>query len=155
MSFKVSDICNTNKNNLSTKDNLDFINYLDTSNLTEGIIDNLQKLIIGEDKLPSRAKRKVEKNDILISTVRPNQKHYGIIKKIEENLIASTGFSVLSAKEDLVDSEYLQAVAETSTSAYHLLLFKSLSQKMAKCHHLRIEEMLSSLQMKRIEVSMV
>ncbi|QAA31314.1 restriction endonuclease subunit S [Clostridium manihotivorum] len=131
MSFKVSDICNINKNNLSAKDNLSFINYLDTSNLNEGVIDNLQKLIIGEDTIPSRAKRKVEKDDILISTVRPNQKHYGIIKKIEENLIASTGFVVLSAKEDVVDAEYLyrfltqeavteylQAVGETSTSTY-------------------------------------
>ena len=74
---------------------------------------------------------KVKKNDVLISTVRPNQKHYGILRKLKENLIVSTGFVVLSAKEDIVDAEYLyryltqdsitnylQAIGETSTSAY-------------------------------------
>lgn len=131
MSFKISDICNINSSNLSAKDSYEFINYLDTSNLTEGVVDSLQKLVIGEDKIPSRAKRKVKKNDILISTVRPNQKHYGILKKLKENTIVSTGFAVLTAKEDMVDAEYLyryltqdsitnylQAVGETSTSTY-------------------------------------
>ena len=131
MSIKISDICDINSSNISSKDNYEFINYLDTSNLTEGVIDTLQKLVVGEDKIPSRAKRKVKKNDVLISTVRPNQKHYGILRKLKENLIVSTGFVVLSAKEDIVDAEYLyryltqdsitnylQAIGETSTSAY-------------------------------------
>ncbi|WP_455544418.1 restriction endonuclease subunit S [Intestinibacter sp.] len=131
MTFKISDICDINSNNLSTKDSYEFINYLDTSNLTEGVIDSLQRFIVGEDKIPSRAKRKVRKNDVLISTVRPNQKHYGILRRINENLIVSTGFTVLSAKEDIVYPEYLyrfltqdsitnylQAIGETSTSTY-------------------------------------
>ena len=131
MKCKISDICNINNANISKKDNYQFINYLDTSNLTEGVIDDLQKLIIGKDKIPSRAKRKVKRNDILISTVRPNQKHYGIIKDEEENLIVSTGFAVLSANNNIVDSgylyrfltqdlitNYLQAIGETSTSTY-------------------------------------
>lgn len=131
MTFKISDICDINSSNLSAKDSYEFINYLDTSNLTEGVIDSLQKLVVGEDKIPSRAKRKVKKNDVLISTVRPNQKHYGILRKMNENLIVSTGFAVLSANEDRVVPEYLyrfltqdsvtnylQAVGETSTSTY-------------------------------------
>lgn len=131
MIFKISDICDINSSNLLAKDNYEFINYLDTSNLTEGVIDSLQKLVVGEDKIPSRAKRKVKKNDVLISTVRPNQKHYGILRNLNENLIVSTGFTVLSAKELIVYPEYLyrfltqdsitnylQAVAETSTSTY-------------------------------------
>ena len=66
MSIKISDICDINSSNISSKDNYEFINYLDTSNLTEGVIDTLQKLVVGEDKIPSRAKRKVKKNDVLI-----------------------------------------------------------------------------------------
>lgn len=131
MNFKISDICEINSSNISAKDNYEYINYLDTSNLTEGVIDSIQKLVIGEDKIPSRAKRKVKKNDILISTVRPNQKHYGILRKLRENLIVSTGFAVLSVNKDKVDAEYLyrfltqdsvtnylQAIGETSTSTY-------------------------------------
>ncbi|MCX0385376.1 restriction endonuclease subunit S [Clostridium perfringens] len=131
MKYKISEICEVNSNNLSKKDDFKYIDYLDTSNLTKGIIGELQTLNLSTDKIPSRAKRKIKDKDILISTVRPNQKHYGIIKKAKKNLIASTGFVVLSANESLVDSEYLyrfltqdnmteyfQAIGETSTTAY-------------------------------------
>ncbi|MFP3122615.1 restriction endonuclease subunit S [Ectobacillus funiculus] len=131
MSFKVSEICDINSSNLSKNDKYEFINYLDTANLTEGIISEVQYLKMDSDKIPSRAKRRVKKNDILISTVRPNQKHYGILRKTEENMIVSTGFAVLTSIEDKVNPEYLyrfltqeqitqylQAIAETSTSAY-------------------------------------
>ncbi|MDM0487488.1 restriction endonuclease subunit S [Clostridium perfringens] len=131
MKYKISEICDVNSNNLSKKDDFKYIDYLDTSNLTKGIIGELQTLNLSTDKIPSRAKRKIKDKDILISTVRPNQKHYGIIKKAKKNLIASTGFVVLSANESLVDSEYLyrfltqdnmteyfQAIGETSTTAY-------------------------------------
>ena len=131
MSFKITDICDINASNLSSKDRWQYINYLDTANLNEGMISKLQKLVVGQDKIPSRAKRKVKRNDILISTVRPSQKHYGLLRNIQENMVVSTGFAVLSAKENIVNAEYLyrfltqkniiaylQAIAETSTSAY-------------------------------------
>jgi len=129
--YKICDICEINRENLSKNDRWEYINYLDTSNLNEGIINEIQYLVVGKDKVPSRAKRKVKENDILISTVRPNQKHYGIIKKTVNNMIVSTGFAVLTPNSETVNPEYLyrfltqdsitnylQAVAETSTSAY-------------------------------------
>src|SRR5690606_9973820 len=83
------------------------------------------------DKVPSRAKRIVKKNDIIYSAVRPNQEHYGIIKNPVENMVVSTGFVVLRAKEDKCysdflyyfltlpeNTEYLSNVAEDSTTAY-------------------------------------
>lgn len=60
------------------------IEYLDTGSLTEGKIESLQSLTL--DEAPSRAKRLVQHNDVLISTVRPDQKHYGVIKNPIENL---------------------------------------------------------------------
>ena len=131
MKCKICEIADINSNNLSKNDRLDFINYLDTANLNEGIIDEVQYLKTGIDKVPSRAKRKVETNDILISTVRPNQKHYGIIKTKKENLIVSTGFAVLRAKKHIVSPDYLykfliqsditnylQSIGEGSTSTF-------------------------------------
>ncbi|MBQ9160326.1 MAG: hypothetical protein IJ122_03255 [Methanobrevibacter sp.] len=44
------------------------------------------------DKVPSRAKRKVKIDDIIISTVRPNQEHDGMIKIKIDNFLVSTGF---------------------------------------------------------------
>ena len=103
------------------------IEYLDTGSLNEGKIEGFQSLCLEE--APSRAKRLVRHNDILISTVRPDQKHYGIIKNPIENLVVSTGFCVLTCTR--IDpyfiyllltssemTEYLHTIAEGSTSTY-------------------------------------
>ena len=134
MNYKIHELCSINAYNLTKNDDWDYIYYLDTANLNEGTISDLKLLRRGIDKIPSRAKRKVKNNDILLSTVRPSQKHYGIMKNIPNRLIASTGFAVLTPNEELVYPEYLyrcltqdkiilflQAVAETSTSAYPLI----------------------------------
>ncbi|SEF46459.1 restriction endonuclease subunit S [Nitrosomonas ureae] len=103
------------------------IEYLDTGSLTEGKIESFQSFAL--DDAPSRAKRLVQHNDVLISTVRPDQKHYGIIKNPIENLVVSTGFCVLTCKK--IDphfiyllltndemTDYLHTIAEGSTSTY-------------------------------------
>lgn len=46
---------------------------------------------------PSRARRLVKKGDILMSTVRPNLQGFSIIRNNVNDLIASTGFAVISA----------------------------------------------------------
>jgi type I restriction enzyme, S subunit len=51
------------------------IQYLDTGSITKGKIESLQHYELKD--APSRAKRLIEHNDIIISTVRPNHKHYG------------------------------------------------------------------------------
>jgi type I restriction enzyme, S subunit len=103
------------------------IEYLDTGSLTEGKIESFQSLTLNE--APSRAKRLVQHNDVLISTVRPDQKHFGIIKNPVDNLVVSTGFCVLTCTTIdphfiyllLTNSErtdYLHTIAEGSTSTY-------------------------------------
>ena len=121
---------NCNKYSLTAKSYYDFIQYLDTSSLTENTLESLQRYeSIAES--PSRAKRIVHANDILYSTVRPQQKHYGIIKNPAQNMIASTGFAILSCK---YGSEYndmfylfliqeknlikLSAIADSNASSY-------------------------------------
>jgi len=128
---KLGEVCEINANSYSQKDNWSFINYLDTGNITENNIDIIQYLDTNVDKIPSRAKRKVLKNDILFSTVRPNQKHYGIIKKPFENMLASTGFAVINGKKNELENMFLfyfltqqhivdslHTIGEHSTSAY-------------------------------------
>lgn len=131
MKYKVSELVKINKTNLRKSDDISELKYLDTANLNEGIFNEIVKYNVKKDKIPSRAKRKVKKNDILISTVRPNQKHYGFIKEQQEDYIVSTGFAVLSPDTKKVDpyylykyltmdrtTEYFQVIAENSTSAY-------------------------------------
>lgn len=81
------------------------------------------------DKIPSRANRLV--NDTLYSTIRPNLRHYGIIKHPIRNMVASTGFVQLSSKVDWVGHGFiyifltpswitsrLQTVVASAVSAY-------------------------------------
>lgn len=128
---RLGDICITNKHSYSSKDNWKFVNYLDTGSITENKITELQYINIDTDKLPSRARRKVRRNSILYSTVRPNQLHYGIIKEPVDNLLVSTGFTVIDVDANQAIPEFiyylliqnstteqLQAIAEQSVSTY-------------------------------------
>ena len=129
--YKLGDICKSNINSYSEKDNWAFVNYLDTGNITENKISDIQFIDLSSESLPSRARRKVQINDIIYSTVRPNQKHFGIIKNQPENFLVSTGFAVLHINKTIADpnfvfynliqnenTEILHAIAEQTTSAY-------------------------------------
>lgn len=131
MKYELKDICKTNQSNYSKSDKWTFINYLDTGNITKNKIDEIQYINLENEKLPSRAKRKVEIDDIIYSTVRPNQLHYGIIKQIPNNFLVSTGFTTIKINKKIAEpkfifyyitqdeiTEYLSAIAEQSTSAY-------------------------------------
>lgn len=106
--FKLGDICDTNRKSIGKKDSISSIKYLDTSNIVENKIEKLQLFKL--DSAPSRAKRRVCHNTIVYSTVRPIQKHYGLLKYPDENLIVSTGFTTIDIKEtylNLVDADFL------------------------------------------------
>lgn len=131
MKFELKDICKTNQSNYSKSDKWTFINYLDTGNITKNKIDEIQYINLENEKLPSRAKRKVEIDDIIYSTVRPNQLHYGIIKQMPNNFLVSTGFTTIKINRKIAEpkfifyyitqdeiTEHLSAIAEQSTSAY-------------------------------------
>ncbi|AEG61788.1 restriction endonuclease subunit S [Desulforamulus ruminis] len=128
---RIGDICKTNQQTYSLSEKWPFVNYLDTGNITENRISEIQHLVTGQDTLPSRARRKVAVDDILYSTVRPNQRHYGIVKEVLPNMLVSTGFAVITADKSVADSDFLyyyltqkeivdslHAIGEQSVSAY-------------------------------------
>lgn len=123
----VGDFVELNRASIDKSYSLNEIEYLDTGSLTEGKIESFQSFALAD--APSRAKRLVQHNDVLISTVRPDQKHYGIIKNPVDNLVVSTGFCVLTCTK--IDphfiyllltgeemTEYLHTIADGSTSTY-------------------------------------
>lgn len=130
--IKLSDVVRTNVSTYSLSDNWEFVNYLDTGNIVANEIALIQRIELAQgEKLPSRARRKVEIGDIIYSTVRPNQLHYGFIDNIPENFLVSTGFAVLHPEKGKIDARFLyyllvqnditeklQAIAEQSTSTY-------------------------------------
>lgn len=124
---KVGDYVSTNLSTITKNYPHKVIKYLDTSSLNNGMIDELQTLNLTD--APSRAKRLVQHNDILISTVRPDQKHFGIVKEPIDNIVVSTGFCVISCQKISPHfiyllltndemTEFLHSIAEGSTSTY-------------------------------------
>ncbi len=129
--IRLGDFCVTNADSYSPREEWGFVNYLDTGNITNNTIDSIQYIDIKNEKLPSRARRKVKRNSIIYSTVRPNQRHFGIIKSQPENFLVSTGFAVIDVNTNVLDADFLyylltqdalvealHAIAEQSTSAY-------------------------------------
>jgi type I restriction enzyme S subunit len=91
----LGDVADVNRLNLSNSFNGE-IDYIDISSVTPGQI-NETTLYLFKDA-PSRARRIVQHGDIIWSCVRPNRKSHALIWRPQPNLIASTGFVVLTPK---------------------------------------------------------
>ena len=93
--MRLGDCITMNNSTYSSKEKWNFINYLDTSSIVDNHISEIQRLVVGRDVIPSRARRKATSNDLVYSTVRPNQRHFGFLKSVPENFLVSTGFAVI------------------------------------------------------------
>ncbi|MDY3195309.1 MAG: restriction endonuclease subunit S [Paracholeplasma sp.] len=96
----------------------DEIKYLDISS-----VDNRKNIIIGyTDYLmkdaPSRAQQHVRKDDIVISTVRPNLNNVAKVTHDYSNIVASSGFCVLRASK--VEPNFLFALVSMQSFADYL-----------------------------------
>lgn len=116
---RLGDVCSINERSADPSERDSFI-YVDISS-----IDNTSKeihyenIVKGTDA-PSRARRVFQPGDILLSTVRPNLKAFGYVKREDtSNCIASTGFAVITCGAS-VRSRYL----------YHLLQHDELVNQM-------------------------
>ena len=80
------------------------IRYIDISSIEKtGSISGIRDLFYRD--APSRARRKIEAGDILVSTVRPYLRAFAMVHDNGGDLIASTGFAVLSSTG--VNGEFL------------------------------------------------
>lgn len=128
----VGDIAIANDGTWSGNLGWDTMRYLDTSSIHQGHVNSMATLDVASDKIPLRARRLVQRGDIIYSTVRPDKLHYGIIDEPTDRMVVSTGFVTLRSKDEsqymtpylyylLTQphiTEYLQGVAENRTSAY-------------------------------------
>ena len=63
--IRLGDIFKTNIHSYSPKEEWNFVNYLDTGNITDNRIDSIQYIDVKSEKIPSRARRKVKKDSII------------------------------------------------------------------------------------------
>ena len=89
----LSDVASVNRESLPGSYDGE-IDYIDISSVTPGSINQTTRYQFRE--APSRARKVVRHGDIIWSCVRPNRKSYAAIWQPTSNLIASTGFAVIT-----------------------------------------------------------
>ena len=100
---KIGDVACIDKESLNGNTDPDFVfEYISLSDVED---KTYSTTTIKFKDAPSRARRKVQSNDIIMSTVRPNLQGFAIIEENDRPLIASTGFAVITA--DQIDDLYL------------------------------------------------
>jgi type I restriction enzyme S subunit len=92
------------------------IEYIDISSVTPGQIDETTTYNFTD--APSRARRVVSHGDIIWSCVRPNRRSHAVVWQPPPNLIASTGFAVLTPKT--VPTAFLYQATSTDSFAGYL-----------------------------------
>lgn len=115
---QISDVANINANTIKKATEPDYIYYIDISSVSTGRYEQPKRLNYKD--APSRAKRMVRNNDIIISTVRPNLRQYALLKNVSDNWIASTGFCVISPKNE-ESAWYLFSVITSQIFTEHLV----------------------------------
>lgn len=96
----IGQLCKPNVGQIKLDDDR-LIDYFDIAS-----IDNINKKITGFTtytfvEAPSRARRMIKKDNVLVSTIRPNLNAVALFDMNTQNVpVASTGFCVLDCKED-------------------------------------------------------
>jgi type I restriction enzyme S subunit len=97
--YHFSDLLEIDRKSLGSKTDPNFeFDYISLSDVGTGTVsDTLDRHKF--NKSPSRARRIVSPEDILLATVRPNLQGFAKVKEQHKHCIASTGFAVLTPKK--------------------------------------------------------
>ena len=97
LSHKLSDVAKLSdlRFNPNESEN-DIFSYIDISNINI-FNGSYEKTEIKNAYAPSRARKKLKRFDVIVSTVRPNRNATSIILEDTNDLVCSTGFAVLQA----------------------------------------------------------
>lgn len=90
------------------------IEYVDISSVDPGKIT--ETTILHFQDAPSRARRIVQHGDIIWSCVRPNRRSHAVIWNPSENLIASTGFAVITPQSTPTSFTYYSTTTDAFVS---------------------------------------
>jgi type I restriction enzyme S subunit len=103
----VASMSNVDSESLSNKTAADFtFRYISLGDVDAGKLIGGHSLITFAEA-PSRARRIVKSGDILFATVRPNLKGHFFARRVDGNVVASTGFAVIRAKAGVASPAFL------------------------------------------------
>lgn len=103
---KFADLGDFDPENLGTSTDADYeFNYVSLEDVSTGNLKGYSRSTFGS--APSRARRKLRANDVIISTVRPNlQSHYHFLETTND-WICSTGFCVFRVNEKMASANFV------------------------------------------------
>jgi len=93
----IPDIAFINSASWGTKNQPDYVNYVDLSNAKDGIISSIENIPF--EDAPSRARRILKKDDLICGLVRPANRSFAYVHA--DGLTGSTGFAVVRAKNTI------------------------------------------------------
>jgi len=93
----IPDIAFINSTSWGTKNQPDYVNYVDLSNAKDGIISSIENITFTD--APSRARRILKKDDLIFGLVRPANRSFAYVHA--DGLTGSTGFAVVRAKNTI------------------------------------------------------
>ena len=93
---ELGELATINSSSLKNGSQQDRIQYIDISAVTTNHIGDLSEIALAD--APGRARRLVKHGDVIWSSVRPANRAYCLIYEPPKNLVASTGFAVISPK---------------------------------------------------------
>lgn len=94
----LADFVTLNAESWTSKRRPSRLDYVDLSNVKDNRLDEITEYEF--DDAPSRARRVLRSGDTIIGTVRPGNRSFAYIEIAPTGLTGSTGFAVLSPKDD-------------------------------------------------------
>jgi type I restriction enzyme S subunit len=94
---RLGDVADTDPENLSSETKRDFaFNYIALDDVDRGLLRSYTEQRFAT--APSRARRKLRSDDVLVSTVRPNLQSHLLFRADRGNWVCSTGFCVVRCR---------------------------------------------------------
>lgn len=103
---RLGEMTDTDPENLGTETPPDFVfNYISLEDVDRGALRGHTEQVFRS--APSRARRKLRDNDVLVSTVRPNLKSHLLFRHNGQPWVCSTGFCVVRCREKQTHPGYV------------------------------------------------
>jgi type I restriction enzyme S subunit len=103
---RLGEVVDTDPENLASDTRPDFqFNYIALEDVDRGFLRSHSEQIFAD--APSRARRKLRPNDVLVSTVRPNLQSHLLFKEDAGRWVCSTGFCVVRYREGVTHPGYV------------------------------------------------
>jgi type I restriction enzyme S subunit len=103
---RLGDVVDTDPENLGSNTRSDFLfNYIALEDVDRGFLRSHSEQLFAS--APSRARRKLRPNDVLVSTVRPNLQSHLLFNGEAGRWVCSTGFCVVRCREGVTHPGYV------------------------------------------------